>query len=215
VSGLKRYVAVPGDYLVKIASEHGTTWQGIWNHPANAEHRRKRESPDVLMVGDVLMVPVAVDPPPPEIPKPVEQAWPYPAPSEQLLQGDGPRWACPGGTCECHAPLQGRGETIHHVVFLHDDQSQRMGAARYRLWVAGALVADASADPTGAIEGELPEAIGSVFVEWAPASLPVHPSLPFRRRYHLRLGESPSSRVGRRLEHIGVRPGGALADRTR
>ena len=48
------YFAKPGDYLVKIAQEHGTTWQAIWNHPLNAEHRRKRGSPDVLGVGDML-----------------------------------------------------------------------------------------------------------------------------------------------------------------
>lgn len=41
---LLTYVAKYGDYLVGIADRHGTTWQEIWNHPLNAEHRQKRFS---------------------------------------------------------------------------------------------------------------------------------------------------------------------------
>ena len=45
----ENYTVKQGDYLSKIASEHGffdhTT---IWNHPANAELKKKRQNPSVL-----------------------------------------------------------------------------------------------------------------------------------------------------------------------
>ena len=43
-----RYVVRTGDYLVRIASEHGTTVAAIWHHPDNAALRARRGSPDVL-----------------------------------------------------------------------------------------------------------------------------------------------------------------------
>ncbi|MCA9619307.1 MAG: LysM peptidoglycan-binding domain-containing protein, partial [Myxococcales bacterium] len=43
--GTVTYVAQAGDYLFEIAEEHGTTWQAIWNHPGNTEHRRRRARP--------------------------------------------------------------------------------------------------------------------------------------------------------------------------
>ncbi len=52
------YTVKQGDYLSKIASEHGffdhTT---IWNHPANAGLKEKRQNPSVLFPGDVLFIP--------------------------------------------------------------------------------------------------------------------------------------------------------------
>jgi hypothetical protein len=83
---MKRYVAQPGDYLAKIATEHGTTVSAIWNHPANAEHRAKRKSPDVLYAGDVLWIPVADDDPasPPDDPPD------DPLPHDDPLPPDGP-----------------------------------------------------------------------------------------------------------------------------
>ena len=72
----KLYTVVPGDYLVKIAKEHGTTVMAIWEHDLNWRHRQKRGSPDVLYAGDVLHIPipdpVVVDPPPAVAPPPPE-----------------------------------------------------------------------------------------------------------------------------------------------
>ncbi|MEM9691564.1 MAG: contractile injection system protein, VgrG/Pvc8 family, partial [Myxococcota bacterium] len=63
------YTAQSGDWLAKVAQDHGTTVAEIWNHPDNAAHRAKRGSPDVLYPGDVVHVPFSpsepVDPPPP------------------------------------------------------------------------------------------------------------------------------------------------------
>ncbi len=51
------YTVKPGDYLVKIANEHGiANWKTIWDHPNNAELRKKRKSPDVLFPGDQVYV---------------------------------------------------------------------------------------------------------------------------------------------------------------
>jgi len=53
------YTVKPGDYLVKIAKDHGiANWKTIWDHPSNADLRQKRKSPDILMAGDQLFVPV-------------------------------------------------------------------------------------------------------------------------------------------------------------
>lgn len=59
---MKRYVAEYGDYLAKIAADHGSTVGAIWNHPANAQHRAKRSGPHSLYPGDVLMIPVPENP---------------------------------------------------------------------------------------------------------------------------------------------------------
>jgi len=53
------YTVQPGDYLVKIARDSGiANWRTIWDHPANSELRQKRKSPDILLAGDQLFVPV-------------------------------------------------------------------------------------------------------------------------------------------------------------
>lgn len=57
------YTAKAGDWLAKIAQEHGTTVSEIWNHPDNAEHRAKRGSPDVLYAGDVIHIPYTPEAP--------------------------------------------------------------------------------------------------------------------------------------------------------
>jgi len=52
------YTVVAGDYLVKIAADHGyASWRDIYYHPDNEEFRRRRPNPDKIYVGDVLMLP--------------------------------------------------------------------------------------------------------------------------------------------------------------
>ena len=54
----------PGDWIGAIATTRGLShWSVIWDHPANAELRQLRGSPDLLMVGDDLHVPDPGDPP--------------------------------------------------------------------------------------------------------------------------------------------------------
>jgi hypothetical protein len=52
------YIVKQGDYLAKIANEHGgLDWSTIWLHPENKELRDKRKSPHVLYPGDALHIP--------------------------------------------------------------------------------------------------------------------------------------------------------------
>lgn len=55
------YRVRPGDCLASIALEHGVTWRSIWDHPDNAELRRRR-SPHVLFEGDLVTVPERPEP---------------------------------------------------------------------------------------------------------------------------------------------------------
>lgn len=53
-----RYLVKQGDYLTKIAHEHGfSDFLTLWDDPANAELRQKRKSPNVLFPGDVVAIP--------------------------------------------------------------------------------------------------------------------------------------------------------------
>jgi hypothetical protein len=52
------YTVVAGDYLVKIAADHGyESWRDIYYHPDNEDFRRKRPNPDKIYPGDVLILP--------------------------------------------------------------------------------------------------------------------------------------------------------------
>jgi len=51
------YVVKQGDCVSSIAAEHGLLPDKIWNHPANAELKRKRENRNILFEGDILVIP--------------------------------------------------------------------------------------------------------------------------------------------------------------
>jgi len=55
---MPNYKVKQGDYLSKIAKQHGLAdYLTIWNHPNNAELKNKRKNPNVLYPGDVLFIP--------------------------------------------------------------------------------------------------------------------------------------------------------------
>jgi N-acetylmuramoyl-L-alanine amidase len=52
------YIVRSGDYLSKIASEHGIAdWRALYNHPDNAEFRQLRPNPNLIFPGDRLVIP--------------------------------------------------------------------------------------------------------------------------------------------------------------
>jgi Putative peptidoglycan binding domain/LysM domain len=54
----ENYTVKQGDYLSKIASEHGFfDHLTIWNHPSNADLKKLRQNPSVLFPGDSLFIP--------------------------------------------------------------------------------------------------------------------------------------------------------------
>lgn len=52
-----RYTVNPGDCLSRIAFEHGFLPDTIWNYPGNSELKGTRKDPNVLMAGDVVVIP--------------------------------------------------------------------------------------------------------------------------------------------------------------
>ncbi len=54
------YTVRQGDYLAKIAGDHGfADWKPIWQHARNEALREKRKNPNVLFPGDQLFIPDA------------------------------------------------------------------------------------------------------------------------------------------------------------
>ena len=50
------YTVQAGDWLQKIAEEHGfESWRDLYYHPDNAEFRRKRPDPNKIYPGDIIM----------------------------------------------------------------------------------------------------------------------------------------------------------------
>jgi N-acetyl-anhydromuramyl-L-alanine amidase AmpD len=130
--------------------------------------------------------------------------WPY-DPVEAEDEDDAhPTWSCPEGICACH-PTSGDAEKKGHRVVLFDHEAKRMPGARCRILENGKLVnLDAPyADGSGAVTVQLSPTTRALEVEWAPASLPQTPRYPFRKRYHVDVGQSQHDGVARRLHNLG------------
>jgi N-acetylmuramoyl-L-alanine amidase len=54
---MRPYVIRGGDYVSRLAAQHGFVAEEVWNHPANQELRRRRPNPEILAPGDVLRIP--------------------------------------------------------------------------------------------------------------------------------------------------------------
>ena len=47
----KRHVVAQGEYFSLIAARFGFAWKTLYEHPANAELRKKRPDPNVICPG--------------------------------------------------------------------------------------------------------------------------------------------------------------------
>jgi N-acetylmuramoyl-L-alanine amidase len=62
---MQDYKVQPGDCLAKIASDFGfSDYRQIYDHPANAEFKKRRPNPFVIKAGEGLVIP---DKPPPKV----------------------------------------------------------------------------------------------------------------------------------------------------
>lgn len=59
---MKSHVVQQGEYLAAIAHGYGFhDWHVIYDHPANADFRKRRPNPNVIFPGDVIQIPPLED----------------------------------------------------------------------------------------------------------------------------------------------------------
>jgi len=217
MSGSIRYEVKSGDWLAKIARDHGTTVGAIWNHRDNAAHRAKRGSPDVLYPGDVLYLPARRHPipgttptPPTRRPLDVPQPWPY---EDELLDREPgrPSWTCPSGGCQCHS--RSNQELFEHAILLCDQAGRPMPRARARVRGDGGSQSElVDADGNGWLLLVGPKRHASYTIEWAPHQVPTGRLCPFMARYHVELTADRLISARRRLANLGFLSGMTVED---
>lgn len=54
---MPEHIVEEGECIESIALDYGLFWETIWNHPNNADLKKQRKDPNVLMAGDIVFVP--------------------------------------------------------------------------------------------------------------------------------------------------------------
>jgi hypothetical protein len=52
-----QHIVAQGDCIMSIAANSGYLWETIWNHADNAQLKELRKSPNILLPGDVVVIP--------------------------------------------------------------------------------------------------------------------------------------------------------------
>ena len=138
--------------------------------------------------------------------------WPYGDPPEYLLKRDELSWACPHHLCECDVGQTGEEVELSIVVLAHT--GKRMDGARVRVHHRGLIINDdmKNAGADGRVVVKLNHMPTSLFVEWAPAHMPLEAPYPYRARYFANLGEGDNKVARRRLANLGFWTGRTLED---
>lgn len=76
---MKKHIVKPGDTVPSIAQQFGFLADTIWNDPANADLKAKRNNMNVLMAGDELRIPDR---------RPREESVPSDSPQKFVRKGD-------------------------------------------------------------------------------------------------------------------------------
>lgn len=142
--------------------------------------------------------------------------WPYKEIEPGEEGSSRPTWECPGGACQCHAPVGETERTPHRILFF-DGGARRMPGARCRVLENGVLLNKSSpfADGSGGLDIEVRPDTRVLDLEWVPPSLPLGPGYPYRKRYYLNLGEARDDGVHRRLHNLGFSHHRTLEDNIR
>ncbi|NUP05232.1 MAG: hypothetical protein HOW73_04130 [Polyangiaceae bacterium] len=141
--------------------------------------------------------------------------WPYDeVEPEHEPASSTPTWECPGGECACNA-VAAEDELFEYSLLLLDELGEPMPGARCRVILGGCDIhEDAWADGVGWVTFTFKHVPKTVWVEWAPKTLPREPIYPFRRRVHIHLPESEdqTEAARRRLGNLGFSQGPTLED---
>src|SRR4051812_32362507 len=143
-----------------------------------------------------------------------ESGAPWPYSLVEIGDDEGvPTWKCPEGFCDC-AIHDGEHDRIDHQVLFFDENAVRMPGARCRILENGQLVNKNApfADGGGGVAVKIRASTRVLDIEWAPPECPETLGYPFRKRYHVDLGEDGDESLRRRLHNLGFPPDPAMED---
>lgn len=154
-----------GECLVSIAGESGLHWETLWNHPENAELKRLRKDPNVLLPGDEVFIPDKT------------------RRTEQGATEKRHRFRALGTPARLHLRLLGRPDEADEPaetaesnagVYVEPEpkasEPEPLAGVPYRLYVDQRLLAEGKTDSDGRIDKVLPPASRDAYLVLDPAT---------------------------------------------